>query len=288
MTELEHPDQAEQKPDLTVVSLGGGIQSTALCLMAERGMFHAKPDVAIFADTKWEPPHVYETVQALQALLSFPVDVVSQDGRNLRDDVYNNVQSDGRAGFISIPVFIRNHQTGKLGMSSRQCTNRYKIYPIAQHIRKLLGLAKHKNVKPGTIVEQWFGISYDEVGRMSDPYKPYIRNIYPLIDHRLTRQDCLLWMTKHYPQVPVGKSACFGCPYHSSRTWNDLAVQYPDLMTETQALDNHIRNHSDVGETFLHASGLPLEQAIQATGQQSSLLDDDGLYGAECSGYCFG
>ena len=38
------------------LSLGAGVQSTVLALMAERGDHGlSKPDVAIFADTGWEP-----------------------------------------------------------------------------------------------------------------------------------------------------------------------------------------------------------------------------------------
>ena len=273
-------DAPVAEPDLTVVSLGGGIQSTALCLMADQGLLHRKPDVALFADTGWEPPHVYATIQALASLLSFPVETVS-NGRNLKEDVRNNVQSEGIAGYISIPAVVRQGQ-GEVRLGTRQCTRQYKIYPVEQAIRRHLGLAKYKKVKPGTLVHQWFGISYDEVGRMSDNRKPYIQNVYPLIDQKLTRQDCHLWLQKHYPEVPVGKSACFGCPLHSNAGWKLLAEQYPDIMKETIDLDYQIRHHSTEGETFLHTTGIPLDQALTTTGTQESLLDDD------CSGYCFG
>ena len=45
-------------PDLTVISLGGGVQSTVLPLMASQGAFDPMPDCAIFADTRWEPPSI--------------------------------------------------------------------------------------------------------------------------------------------------------------------------------------------------------------------------------------
>ena len=37
--------------DLTVISLGGGVQSTVLALMASAGEFDRVPDCAIFAHT---------------------------------------------------------------------------------------------------------------------------------------------------------------------------------------------------------------------------------------------
>ena len=56
------------------LNLGAGVQSTALALMAERGEYGLpKPDVAIFADTGWEPSDVYEHLEWLKKELSFEV-----------------------------------------------------------------------------------------------------------------------------------------------------------------------------------------------------------------------
>jgi len=43
---------------LRVLSLGAGVQSTTLALMAAHGEIEP-PDCAIFADTQWEPRAVY-------------------------------------------------------------------------------------------------------------------------------------------------------------------------------------------------------------------------------------
>ena len=45
---------------LRVLSLGAGVQSTTLALLAVRGEIGPMPDCAIFADTGWEPRAVYE------------------------------------------------------------------------------------------------------------------------------------------------------------------------------------------------------------------------------------
>ena len=73
-------------PTLTVLSLGGGVQSSVMALMASRGAFDRTPDCAIFADTRWEPPSVYEHLEWLKDQLSFPLYVVD-NGRSLREDV---------------------------------------------------------------------------------------------------------------------------------------------------------------------------------------------------------
>jgi hypothetical protein len=44
---------------LRVISLGAGVQSTTMALMAAHGETTPMPDCAIFADTGWEPKAVY-------------------------------------------------------------------------------------------------------------------------------------------------------------------------------------------------------------------------------------
>lgn len=52
--------------NLKILSLGAGVQSTVLALMACDGSLPGL-DGAIFADTGWEPPSVYEQVDRLEA-----------------------------------------------------------------------------------------------------------------------------------------------------------------------------------------------------------------------------
>ena len=49
-------------PTLTVISLMGGIKPSVMALMASTGAFDHVPGYAIFADTRREPPGLYEHV----------------------------------------------------------------------------------------------------------------------------------------------------------------------------------------------------------------------------------
>ena len=73
------------KPDLRVLSLGAGVQSSALALMIEKGEI-PMVDCAIFADTGAEPEKVYEWLEYIKSQVSYPVHVVQW--RNLKDDLY--------------------------------------------------------------------------------------------------------------------------------------------------------------------------------------------------------
>lgn len=58
---------------LRVLSLGAGVQSTTMALMAAHGEIGPMPDCAIFSDTGWEPKAVYDHLEWLEQQLPFPV-----------------------------------------------------------------------------------------------------------------------------------------------------------------------------------------------------------------------
>ena len=70
---------------ITVLSLGAGVQSTVLALLAAQGHEQVPlPDAAIFADTGWEPQGVYDHLDWLETQLPYPVHRVSK-GHRLQD-----------------------------------------------------------------------------------------------------------------------------------------------------------------------------------------------------------
>ena len=89
---------------LRTLSLGAGVQSTTLALMAAHGEIGPMPDCAIFADTGWEPGAVYEHLRWLMSpnVLPFPVHVVSAG--NIRDEILAAGQG---KRWASIPAFTK-------------------------------------------------------------------------------------------------------------------------------------------------------------------------------------
>ena len=138
----EHRSQqtALAEKRITVIGLGGGVQSSVMALMASGGAFDRVPDCAIFADTRWEPPSVYEHLEWLRDQLSFPTYVVD-NGRSLREDVKALTNHSGSRNYVDIPVYLKGHAGEGDGIARRQCTDNYKIRPIRKKIRELLGVA---------------------------------------------------------------------------------------------------------------------------------------------------
>lgn len=178
---------------VTAISLGGGVQSTVLTLLAEEGRFGARPDLAIWADTGWDPPSVRDRVEWVAGQVSFPVRVVSAS-TSLADDTRANrapERAGGTVGFYAIPAHV-TMPDGKKGMTRRTCTRYYKIEPIVAELRRWLGYEPRQRIPVGSAV-QWLGISYDELHRMKQPVDPrqkWIERRWPLIDLRMTRSDC--------------------------------------------------------------------------------------------------
>ena len=163
---------------LTVISLGGGVQSSVMALMASQGAFDAIPDCAIFADTHWEPPGLYTRLDWLAERLGFPVYVVD-NGRSLREDAKALTNHSGNRNFLDLPVYLKGRDGEGDGMGRRQCIEHYKIAPVRRKMRELLGLSKGQRVPTGTAVELWLGISTDEAIRMRPSRDGWIRNRYP-------------------------------------------------------------------------------------------------------------
>jgi hypothetical protein len=136
---------------LRSISLGAGVQSTTMALMAAHGEITPMPDCAIFADTGWEPKAVYEHLAWLMSgVLPFPVFRVS--GGNLRADILSRSNTTG-GRFAAVPWFMQM-PNGDDAMGRRQCTKEYKLYPIRRKVREMLG---GKTPKGGA--EMWIGIS---------------------------------------------------------------------------------------------------------------------------------
>lgn len=75
---------------ITILSLGAGVQSTALALMAEEGLI--EPVVAaVFSDTGDEPQELYEHIERLRGMVSYPIHIVRQ-GPSLIQDFMDHLE----------------------------------------------------------------------------------------------------------------------------------------------------------------------------------------------------
>jgi hypothetical protein len=253
---------------LNVISLGAGVQSSVMALMAAHHEL-TMPDCAIFADTQFEPAEVYQHLDWLETQLPFPVYRVTEG--NLRNDTIAGLNTTGQK-FSVIPFFTET------GIGRRQCTREYKIVPVRRKISELVGTKK----RPGA-VQQWLGISTDEAMRMKPSGVKYIQNIYPLIDHGMSRNDCLRWFAKHYPDRSLAKSACVACPFHNDAMWRDMKINDAVSFDQAVEFDHAIRNSGTNAKQYVHRSCQPLDEVDFRNLEDFGQLN---MFNNECEGMC--
>lgn len=272
------------EPELTVLSLGGGVQSSVLALMAAEGAVRPMPDFAVFADTGWEPQPVYDHLKWLEAQLPFPVRRVSAG--DIRADLLAGVNSTGQS-FSSIPVYVRSLDGESTTIARRQCTREYKLSPIEHELRDLLGLGYRERVPDGLFVELWIGISNDEVMRMKASRQRWIAHRWPLVESELSRTDCRAWFAERHPDRVLPRSACIGCPYHTDAEWIEMRDHDPQSWHDAVEVDHALRVTERAerfgGEMYLHKSRIPLNEIVFGTSPTAQQLN---LFGDECEGLC--
>lgn len=274
-TKSKHPDLD------TVISLGAGVQSSTMLLMAAEGVFDKMPVAAIFADTGWEPPGVYEHLDWLEEQVADTIPIHRVTAGNIREDLVKALDTGKR--WVGIPLHVLGEKGH--GQLRRQCTRQYKLDPIKRQLREM-------GYGPDNEVEQFVGISLDEFQRVKPSRLPWQHNRWPLIEQGMTRQHCLAWFEERFPDRKLAKSACVGCPYHNTAGWRAIRDD-PELWKDATSIDEYIRSKSIQGldtETkgFLHYDAKPLTEIDLSTPEergQISLLDPE-RFDEECEGMC--
>ena len=289
-----------------ILSLGAGVQSTALYLMAMK--FEIEPiDCAIFADTQEEPAEVYRHLEWMKSLGGPRIYVGTQG--SLGDQLIHGVPTlTTRKGsrnttgnhFASIPAFTLNGT--KKGITRRQCTAEFKLNVIDRTFkREIVGLVPRQRMPKDVQLQQIIGISLDETKRAlrirdnhrdNDPWWK-LEPQFPLIKNLITREDCKTYLAKHCPHV-VPRSACVFCPYHNNAEWRRLkadSVSWARIV----AIDVAIRDveksracYKAGGQLFLHNSCKPITEVDFGTEGEDDVKDQQTNMGfwKECLGMC--
>jgi hypothetical protein len=265
---------------MKILSMGWGIQTWTLAAMMALDE-HPRADFLVFADTHHEGQGTYAFARKWTPWLGERgLTVVTVEGKQTEAPRMDW----GKAGAIMVPAFTIDAD-GHRGQVRRQCTGDWKIAPIRRWIRAEMGRRGIKAV-PGA-VESWQGISWDEFQRMRTSDVQYISHVFPLIDLKMTRRDCITWLGLHGLPVPP-KSACTFCPFQSITRWKELKRQGGVDWQEATTVDAAIR-HIREGEggdatVYLHPACKPLTQAVAIPEDQGAyqVMMDIGCEGGYC------
>jgi hypothetical protein len=269
---------------IQLLSLGAGVQSSTMALMAAHGEITPMPKAAIFADTEAEPASVYKWLTWLEKQLPFPVHRVTAGSLEKKTLEMRTTMDGRKVSKSDIPIFTRNEDGSQGKVRHRACTADFKIHPILKLARKL-GEIKRGQKTIGVI--QWIGISLDEVTRMKPSREKWAESRWPLVELRMRRYDCLRWMESHgYPTPP--RSACVFCPFHNDKEWLRLKREEPVEFERAAQFERDLqaaKANSDNFRTtpFLHRSLKPLSEVeFKGDGKDGQL----NLFENECEGMC--
>lgn len=265
---------------LRCFSYGGGVQSTAALVLAAQGKIDFPTFLFANVGDDSEHPATLAYIRDIAmpyaeanniALIELVRVQRTGAGRGRVRTIYQTLIDPEQLNVI-IPA--RFETSG--APSQRACTSDYKVRQIARWLKEH-GATSNDPAIVG------LGISLDEFQRArTDSGFATHTNVYPLLDLRLTRQDCINIIADAGLPVPP-KSSCWFCPYRSNVTWQQLKNETPELFKRAVELEKVISAKSmqrGKDRVFLHRRCIPLEQAV---GEQAMMFEDDDA----CeSGYC--
>lgn len=264
---------------MRVISYGGGVQSTALLILAAQGEL-GTVDAALFANVGEDSEHpatlayVREVAKVRSAV---PVIELQRTGRDgLPRTLWRELM---RTSSRSISIPVRMAESGAPGR--RRCTTDYKMAVIGRYL-------KAHGASSETPASVLIGISWDEVERLSNRCANAWEQVeYPLIDRRITREACKALIVKARWPIP-GKSACFFCPFRRPSEFARMRRDEPALFTRAALLEttlNHRRAHLGKDPVYLTRFSQPLATAIATADPE---LDFGTGPGETCdAGYCW-
>lgn len=265
---------------LKAISYGGGVQSTAMIVLAVQGKIDF--EVALFSNVGDDSEHpaslkyVREVMTPWAASHGFPVHELLTMRRGEPTTIRNEIMREGSNRNV-IPVY------GDIGAPlSRSCTVDFKVKTVGRWL-KANGATK---ADPALVA---IGISTDEIeraGRGKDETAQ--KRVYPLLDLGLSRHRCAELIADAGLPVPP-KSSCFFCPFHKPLSWSEMRRDEPELFEQSVQIERHMNQRNKDRErnpVYLTRFGKPLDEAVAVA--QDSLFQDLGVGENGCdSGYCW-
>jgi hypothetical protein len=204
----------------TVISYGGGVQSTALVILAMREQWSVEEIVHVdLLDA--ESPRTREYVAYLTGWLW---DTYKRRITIIESDLYGDMLK--HPEFTPVPW----HGKRESFMLRRQCTRQYKVLPIARYLYQKY---------PKGRINLMLGISADEWHRVRESSYSRIDHVYPLVERMITRRHCREIIEQEELILPW-KSSCWFCPFRSTGSQHTLLKHYPRLQGMARELEERI------------------------------------------------
>jgi hypothetical protein len=268
--------------NLRTISYGGGVQSSALCVLATQGKL-GRVDAALFSNVGDDSEHPTTLKYVREVMIPWAADrglKVIELNRTKRtgetETLWGRLMKEGSRS-LPIPVRMSNGAPG-----TRSCTHDFKIKVVGKWL-------KANGANADNPADVMIGISTDEIQRVNNKrVEPYENPIYPLIDLGLDRAACAEVIRKAGLPVPP-KSSCFFCPFHRPLMWAEMRRDEPELFDLSQQLEDTLNERREMlgkDPVYLTRFNKRLSDAIAEA--QTPLFTDGTFNDGGCDeGYCW-
>lgn len=233
-----------------IMSFGGGVQSWGYAAMVARGGMPC-PGFGVMINTGRECRSTWDYFEAHKNALPFPVHIVDIGTPEI---FYENGKQD-----CLLPAYFTG---GKLPVF---CSGKWKRDEFRSYLRGI-------GIDDADVI---FGISIDEFSRARTSGLKWLRNVYPLVDARITRGDCITAAVEFFGERPP-RSRCWMCPNQNRDDWLSL----PDDELEMAA---DVERQINARGLYLTRQCIPLRESVATMRYQLEFEFND-----ECDGgYCY-
>jgi hypothetical protein len=249
---------------LRIVSMGGGVNSTAILIgMKRRG---EKPDAILFADvgredgTGGEKPETLAHMQRMYAWCAeneFPEIVVIRRGTKLHESLYDEC--------------LNNETLPSKAFGFGGCSYKWKREPMDKWVRHW-GPAKEAFAR-GEKVARLLGIHAGEPNRGKIPDTDKFAFQFPLREWGWGQAECEQACLEELGYVPV-KSACFFCPSMRKPEVIQLNVTHPELFKQAVEMERNAIEHGELETVRGLGRHWTWEDLVKQDQKQLRLFDD--------------
>lgn len=187
---------------MRIVSFGGGVQSTAIAILAAQGKIEV--DAFVFCDTGFEQSIVFDFLNA------YTLPMLKKAGIQLyiaKTESYSKVFAD----MTKPPFFIE--EEGEQGRGEAFCSGEWKTRVFRRFCNEMFKQKRY---------DVFYGFSTDEKKRAArmKPSRKW-NPVFPLLDLQMRRGDCIALVQREF-QVEPPRSSCWMCPNHTQHEWDEV------------------------------------------------------------------
>ena len=251
---------------MKIVSFGGGVQSTALAVLAAQGKIEV--DAFVFSDTGFEQSIVFEFLE------KYTLPMLEKAGIPFHiakcEDYAGKLHGKSVYANWLLPPFFHLDGKSEIGRQPAYCSTNWKREVVRKFLKKTYNAKNYEMI---------FGFSTDEqhrAARMKSTAK--YKNDFPLLDLQMRRGDCVALVERTFNAEPP-RSSCYFCPNHTQVEWREVMNSVD--REKVIALDKSIRTAIlDNVTCYLTADCKPIDE-IEFNEKNET------LFSRLCSGDCF-